>query len=204
MEESFQTPFYTIYKALRSDQQETLKIARKVISGTGIGLPRITALNYYCGEHFKYIDKELIYKEILSKKLDMIIISSSKGIVHALEKIEPYTTIFTNKTINQWIRLGLPEIIMHYILNTKPAETYWFTRKNSLIYRILLETGKIMKKYLRKIRVYHVYPYGCKNPINIYKALGMGINELIKTGKIPIQIGKCILVKERITKTIIG
>ncbi len=200
MEELFQNPSYSIYRALRSDQQEALRIARKVMSGSSIGLPKITALSYYCGEHFKYIDKELIYKKILGEKLDMIILSSSKGIVHALEKIEPHTMIFTNKTLNQWIRLGLPDIIMHYILNTKPVETYWFTRKNSLIKKILLETTKNMKKYLRKIRIYHVYPYGCRNPSNIYQAIGLGINKLVKTNRIPIQVGKCILVKERIIK----
>ena len=91
MKELFQNPSYSIYKALRSEQGETLRIARKVMSGLGIGLPKITALSYYCGEHFKYIDKELVYREILGKRLDMIILASSKGIVHALEKIEPYT-----------------------------------------------------------------------------------------------------------------
>ncbi len=198
MKELFQHPTYSIYKALRNDHREVLKIARKVISGSEIGLPKITALSYYCGEHFMYINKELVYKEILGKRLDMIILSSSKGIVHALEKIEPYTIVFTNRIVNQWIRLGLPEIIKQYILTKTPSHTYWFMRKTSPIKKILLATIKLLRKQLRQTKVYIVYPYGCKNPKNIYHAIGEGINRLVLNNEIPIQIEKCILVKERI------
>ncbi len=176
-----------------------LRIARKVISGAGIGLPKITALSYYCGEHFKYLDKELFQKSFINQSADMLILNNRFGIVHAFEKIEPYSESHSKGLINKWIKLGLPEIIADYIKNTLPSSIYWFHRKNTRYWKVILSVVQIIHKRRIKSRIYHVYPYACRNPQNIYKALGYGINQLLSNNTLPLQIDKCILVKEKLT-----
>lgn len=181
----------SVLDIISEDNVRALIRGRELLKDCIYGSRDVTALSLYDGFEYKALNKWLIKRAILNSEVDLIIVSAGYGLVHAFERVRAYNAVMKGDVLRLWLSVGLPGVIADYAIRSSAEVVYGFFTKSSGYVEIFRRVARRMRTAGLDVKL--VSPVVCRGTSRVLTALGLGINELVRGGSVPEEVGGCRL-----------